>query len=372
MSSTDRERLTKWAEVDSSAIRDNVAAIRKVVGAGVQVMAMVKAEGYGHGAALASASALEGGASWLGVSSAEEALQLRSEGFTVPILLVGWCPPGLLGPLIGAGVHLTVWTPEQIAAAAASAGSTPARLHLKVDTGMGRLGCAPADLPWLVEAVERAGGRAQPIGLFTHFASADDDPEFTRLQNQRFVQASQALRGRWPELLLHAANSAATLLHPETRHHLVRCGIAIYGYPPPAAARVVLLRPAMRLVARVTQVKTVPAGGSVGYGRTWVAVRPTAVATVAAGYGDGVHRAQSNRGSLLVGGRRCPIVGRVSMDQLSVDVSQAGRVRPGDEAVIFGRQGEEELGADEVAGVVGTISYEVLCAVSARVPRLRR
>lgn len=364
--------LTKWAAVDASAIRDNTAAVRAAMGDGVRVMAMVKADGYGHGAALAARAALEGGASWLGVSSAEEALRLRAEGLGAPTLVTGWSPPGHLGQLVAAGIHLTVWEPEQVMAAAeAGTRATPALLHLKVDTGMGRLGCRPEALPALVDSVARAGARVRPAGAFTHFPVAEDDPELTRRQDGRFREAVEAVRRRWPDAVLHAANSAAALGLPETRHDMVRCGIALYGYLPGAGATGLALRPAMTLAARVTLVKTVRPGESVGYGRSWVAQRPTRVATVAAGYADGVQRAQSNRGSVLISGRRCPIVGTVSMDQLTADVSDAGEVSPGDEAVLIGRQGGAWLGADDVARSVGTISYEVLCAVSSRVPRLQ-
>jgi alanine racemase len=363
----DTSALLKWAEIDATAIRDNTAAIRRV--AGVAVMAMVKADGYGHGATVAARAALAGGASWLGVSSAEEALRLRAEGVTAPILVAGWGHPARLAALIAAGVDLTVWTPAQVAAAAAAAGSAPARVHLKVDTGMGRLGCAPGDLDALAEAVARAGDPVRPIGVFTHFAVAEDDPAWTREQDRVFRGVALPLRRRWPELILHAANSAAALLLPETRHDLVRCGISIYGYPPPGAP-LAGWRPAMRVAARITQVKTVAPGHSVGYGRTWVAERPTRVATVAAGYADGIHRALSNRGAVLIGGSRCPVVGRISMDQLTADVSRAEPVGEGEEAVLIGGQGDQHLGADEVAAWAGTISYELLCAVSARVPRV--
>jgi alanine racemase len=356
--------------VDAAAIRHNAGVIRRAIGEPVGLMAMVKAGGYGHGGSLAARAALDGGASWLGVSSAEEALELRVAGFTAPVLIVGAAHPAHLPALVAAGVDLAVWDPDQVAAAAAAAGRVPARLHLKVDSGMGRLGALPAGVPELVAAVVRAGARVEPVAAFTHFADAEDDPAYTLTQDTIFRDAVEEMRRRWPGLLLHAANSAAALGLPETRHDLVRCGIALYGYAPPGVDVAAELRPAMSFRARVTQVKTVRPGQSVGYGRTWVAERETRVAAVAAGYADGVQRAQSNRGSVLVGGRRCPIVGRVSMDQLTVDVSAADRVRPGDEAVLFGRQGGAWLGADEVAAAAGTISYEVLCAVSGRVPRL--
>ncbi len=366
-----RQQCTRWAEIDTAAIRHNLGVIREVVGGGVAVMAMVKAGGYGHGDALAAAAALDGGASWLGVASAEEAFRLRAEGFACPILIVGGASPAHLAGLVAADVDLAVWDPDQVAAVAAIAGAKPARLHLKIDSGMGRLGALPAQLPELLAAVERAGARVEPVAAFTHFADAEDDPEYTLGQDAVFLEAAASLQRRWPGLLLHAASSAAALGLPTTRHDLVRCGIAIYGYAHAGVEGAARLRPAMSFHARVTQVKTLRGGQSVGYGRTWIAERETRVAAIAAGYADGVQRAQSNCGSVLVGGHRCPIIGRVSMDQLTADVSLVEGVRAGDEAVLFGRQGGGWLGADDVASAVGTISYEVLCAVSARVPRLR-
>ena len=361
---------SKWAEVDPAAIRDNAAEVARAVGPDVRVMAMVKADGYGHGAALAATAALEGGASWLGVSSAEEALHLRREGFRAPLLITGWVPPARVPELVEAQVQMTVWSAEQIAAATRAGGRVPAQIHLKIDTGMGRLGCAPEAVPGLADAIDRARTRLRPVGALTHFAAADSDASFTRLQDRTFMDAVLDLRRRWPDLIVHAANSAAALGLPETRHSLVRIGIALYGYPPAGAAPTVSLRPAMSFHARITEVKTVPPGQSVGYGRTWIAERGTRVATIAAGYADGVHRAQSSRGCVLVGGCRCPIIGRVSMDQITADISATSGVRAGDEAVLFGRQGDQWLGADEVGAAVGTISYEVLCSVSGRVPRL--
>ena len=365
-----RRQQMRWAEVDAAAIRDNAAAIRAVLGGGVALMAMVKAGAYGHGAVAAAAAACAGGARWLGVSSPDEALELHAHGLGAEILTVGWTPPGRLADLISAGVHITVWDADQVAAAAEAAGTRPARLHFKIDSGMGRLGSAPGSVPELVRAVDRAGRRVEPVGAFTHFADADAaDTAHTLEQDRIFLEAVQPLRLRWPGLLLHAANSAATLRLPETRHDMVRCGIALYGYPPVTATTTLSLRPAMSFKALVTQVKTVRPGQSVGYGRTWVAERDTRVATVAAGYADGVHRSQSNRGMVLIGGRRCPVIGRISMDHLTADVSAVDGIGPADEAVLFGRQGGEWLGADQVAEAAGTISYEVLCSVSSRVPR---
>ncbi|MFN2568096.1 MAG: alanine racemase [Candidatus Dormibacteria bacterium] len=362
----------KWAEVDVAALRDNVAALCRHVAPAVRVMAMIKANGYGHGALLAARAALEGGAAWLGVSSAEEALQIRAGGIDAPLLVVGWTHPGSHQALIAAGVDLTVFDGDSIArlSRAARQGGRTARAHVKIDTGMGRLGARPEQMAGLAAALAEARG-VEVAGVFTHFADADgSDPCFTEEQFHTFERLADPLRQLAPEALLHCANSAAMLRFPQMHADLVRPGIALYGYPPALTGTVAPLRPAMTMVALITQVKTIRRGDSVGYGRTWRAIRDTRVATVAAGYADGVQRAQSNRGRLVVRGHGCPIVGRVSMDQLVIDVSDLDTVAAGDEAVLFGRRGGVTLGADEVAAAGGTICYEVLCAVSARVARI--
>ncbi|GAC1339351.1 MAG: alanine racemase [Candidatus Dormibacteria bacterium] len=333
-------------------------------------MAMVKAGGYGHGAVVAAQAFLAGGARWLGVSSAEEALELRAAGIGAPLLNVNWTPPACRLALVEADVEMALWDQAAVAglAEAARAAARPARVHLKVDTGMHRLGVEPAGLDALTAAVKGTGGAVEITGVFTHFADADgSDLGFTELQNQRLLAA----RARLASLLdgaplTHAANSAATLRLPASHHDLVRPGIALYGYPPPPAEGVLSLRPAMTVRARVTQVRTVPPGESVGYGRTWTAVRPTRVAVVAAGYADGVRRDQANRGSVLIRGVRCGLLGRVSMDQICVDVGELDGLQPGEPATLFG---PAPLSAAEVAEVSGTVPYEVLCGVSARVPR---
>ncbi|MGI8848016.1 MAG: alanine racemase [Candidatus Dormibacteria bacterium] len=363
----------KWAEIDRGAITGNVAALTRHVGSNVAVMAMVKANGYGHGAIAAGEAALAGGATWLGVSSAEEAIQLVDAGLQATVLTVGWTPPSQVEALVRRGVHLTVYDPaclDDIVATARAAGR-PALLHIKLDSGMGRLGARREVVPALVEALRRGGDAVELRGLFTHFADADGaDVDFTEVQHARFLEAATALRQVGSGALLHCANSAATLRLPHMHHDIVRPGIAIYGYAPPACGGIVDLRPAMSLHCSVTLAKTVRAGDSVGYGRTWVAEHDTLVATLACGYADGIHRAQSNRGVALVGGVRVPFIGRVSMDQITLDISDVEGVSIGDEAVLFGRQESAELGADEVAARIGTISYEILCAVSARVPRV--
>jgi alanine racemase len=307
------------------------------------------------------------------VSSPEEAIQLREAGLEVPILAVGWSHPSTHPELLAAGIEPAVFDVAAVEALAAAAAATgrPAAVHLKVDTGMNRLGAPLGEVEAVLSAVIAARPRVRLAGIFTHFADADGiDPEFTEVQHRRFLGVVEAARRLEPAVRVHCANSAATLRFAQMHHDAVRPGIALYGYPPPGATGVVALRPALTVVATVTQVKTVLPGETVGYGRTWTPERPTRVATLASGYADGVQRSQSNRGVVLVRGVRCPMVGRVSMDQAGVDVSAVDGVRAGDEAILVGGRDGAWLGADEVAARVGTISYEVLCAVSPRVPRL--
>jgi len=361
----------KWAEISLPALRHNAAAVQRAVGPGVRVMAMVKADAYGHGVLDAARAFVEGGATWLGVAIPGEALELRRAGIEVPILVVGWAHPEAHETLIRHGVDLTIPDPASVTAvrAAAERAGRPARVHLKVDTGMNRQGVRPEEVHAVLGHITNATAELHLAGVFTHFADADgDDPERTEQQHARFLPAVEAARDVHGDVLVHCANSAAALRFPHMRHGAVRPGIALYGYLP-AHCTGVDLRPAMTVRAVVSHLKTVRRGERVGYGGTWTAPADTRVATVAAGYADGVHRAQANRGVVLAGGVRCPIVGAVSMDQVTVDVSAADGVRVGDAVIILGGRGGERLGADEVAAAEGTISYEVLCAVSARVPR---
>ena len=364
----------KRVEVDPSAISANTAALVRHVGANVAVMAVVKANGYGHGLVTAARAALDGGATWLGVASAVEALGVVDLG--APVFILGRADPGSHDAMVAAGIHTTVFdrdAVEDTAQAAARVGTT-ARVHVKVDTGMGRLGVQPDDLDDFVALVVKHADHLELAGVFTNFATSDaPDLAFTEEQHDRFERAVAVVRAHAPNAIAHCSNTGAILRAPHMHHDLVRPGLALYGYAPDVAADVVDLRLAMTMLAPVTQVKTVPAGGAVGYGRTWTAPRPTRVATVAVGYADGVLRAQSNTGSVLVAGRRCPIVGRVSMDQLCIDVDAVdSEVRPGDDVVLFGQRDGVRLGADEVAAAVGTIEREILTAVPDRIPRVPR
>lgn len=362
-----RSALTKWADVDVRALSDNARALLAHVGDGVALLLMVKANGYGHGMVTAARAGLAGGATWLGVSCAEEALALRSDGIDAPVLVTGWSNPRLVPDLVEAGVDITVYDLDTVEAALAGARASrrTARIHLKVDTGMGRLGARHDDVTDLCRRVVAGRSVAQLRGVFTHFASAEDDDEFTSAQHARFLCALDVALQHAPDALVHAANSAAALMRPRTWHDLVRVGIAYYGYPP-VAGHAVDLRPALTVVARVTQVRTMARGDSAGYGRTWISPGGARIATVALGYADGVLRTLGNRGAMVVRGVRVPIVGRVSMDQVTIDVSDVDGVQPGDEAVYIG----PNLDADDVAVMADTIPNDVLCAISSRVPRM--
>jgi alanine racemase len=363
--------------VDLGAVERNCRRLRSLLSPGAQLCAVVKADGYGHGAVPVAEAALEAGATWLAVALVEEGALLRAAGIDAPILLLSEPPPDAMAAALAHRLTPTLYTPRgvQEAAAAVPAGRSPVAVHAKVDTGMHRVGAAPEDVVALAWAVEEAHGlRLQ--GLWTHLAVADDpaQDDYTAGQLERFEQVRDGLAraGIRPELL-HAANSAGAIAHPSARYDLVRCGIALYGHPPaPALARAADLRPALSLKARITLCREVRAGERLSYGRCYEVGRDSTVATVPLGYADGVTRRLSGVGAqVLVGGRRRPIAGTVTMDQLLVDCG-AAPVAAGDEVVLIGRQGSEEVTADEWADRLGTISYEVLCGIGPRVPRRYR
>jgi alanine racemase len=363
----------KWLDVDTAAISDNAAAVKATLGPGVALMAMVKANGYGHGFELATAAALEGGATWLGVSSPAEALQ--AVPFGVPVLVVGATPDRFYPAMLDAGVELTVFDAESVeslARAAAHAGRQ-ARVHVKIDSGMNRLGAQVADLEPLRRALQDARDNVEITGVFTHFADSEaPDLEVTRRQHASFLERAEPLRQLAPDALVHAANSGAILRLPETHHDLVRLGIALYGYPPVEAGDAVAFRTAMTMLAEVTQVKEISKGDTVSYGRTWTAPRTTRVATLPVGYADGIHRWRAGTDTALVGGRRSRIIGRVTMDQVMVDVTDCDPVAKGDVAALLGDLDGNHLGADEIAAAGDTIPHEVLCATSSRAARIPR
>jgi len=362
-----------WAEIDLSAIRHNVQAIKnRLNGAGV--MAVVKANAYGHGAEAVARAALSAGAEWLAVNRVGEGLALRQAGFSARILVLGHCLPAHAADVVRCGLTPTVTTLETATALQTEAArlTRPFPIHLKIDTGMGRLGLLPNEVTTFVRALQKMP-TLQIEGVFSHLAVADEaDPAFSGHQREVFARVLNDLRraGVTPTVR-HVANSAAAMRWPDAGFDMVRLGIAMYGLRPSAeVAWPVSLRPAMTLKTRIARLRTLPAEASVGYGRTFIAPGPTPIALAPVGYGDGYPRLCSNRGAMLVRGRRAPIAGRVSMDQTSLDVSGIGGVRLDGEVVVFGRQDEAEISADEVAAWAETINYEVVTAWAARVPRV--
>lgn len=359
------------ARIDLDAIAASVRACARAASS-AQVMAVVKADGYGHGLLPAARAALAGGATWLGTAQVSEALALRAAG--VRARLLTWLnPPGApLAEAVAAGIDVAVSAPWAIEDA--TAGGQVARLHLKVDTGLRRNGAAPADLDALLEAAAKAqaDGRAEVVGIMTHFVYADlPEHPTTDAQVARFREAVDrcARYGLRPELR-HCANSAATLTRPDTHFDLVRPGIACYGLTPVpqlGGPERFGLRPAMTLRARVALTKTAEPGDGVSYGHAWTAREPTPLALVPLGYADGIPRAATNIGQVLLGGARRPIAGRVCMDQFLVTADRHSTA--GDEVVLFGPGDGGEPTAQEWADWLGTLSYEIVTRIGARVPR---
>lgn len=358
------------AVIDLAAIRHNIGEIRKEIGSATNLVAVVKANAYGHGAVQVSRAALQAGADCLAVALPEEGVQLRTAGFAVPIFVLGLTLPEQSGFLVTNDLIATVSSPEDIDAlsSAARAAGKKARLVLKLDTGMGRIGVTPAHLPDLLDYANTAPG-VEPVGVFTHLATADADDK--GYANEQLALFRTALK-RAPTLTyLSAANSATIIDLPSGHFNTVRPGIVLYGLPPSSEMhRHLDLRPAMQLKSRVVHIKQVPSGTAISYGCTYTTSKQTFIATVPIGYADGYSRLLSSKAHVLIGGRRRPIVGRVCMDQLMVDLGPKCETSVGDEAVLFGRQGGEEVTVTELADLIGTINYELICAVSSRVPRV--
>jgi len=362
-----------WATVSLGAVAANVATLRAVCPTS-EVCAVVKADGYGHGAVPVARAALEAGATWLAVAQVAEATALRAAGIDAPLLLLSEPRPADVDEAVASGAALTAYTPDLVRClgAAAPRGRAPISVHLKVDTGMHRVGAHPDDLVALSALVATEPALSLDA-VWTHCAVADepDDP-FTARQLARFDDAVAAVEASGvPVPMRHAANSAAAIAHPASRYDLVRCGIALYGIAPsPALRGRVPLVPAVRLATEVAFVKPVAAGEGVSYGLRHHVARDTLVATLPIGYADGVFRGLGTQGQeVLIGGRRHPMVGVVTMDQLMVDVGPGSEVRAGDEVVLLGAQGDDRIAPDEWADQLGTIAYEVVCALGPRVER---
>ena len=366
----DADRPTR-AEIRLGALRRNFAKARGLAGPGVKVMGVVKANAYGHGILRVASELVAAGADYLGVAFLEEGLFLRRAGLTAPILVLGAINAGQIPRFIENDLDLTLPSAEKARAVseAAVAAGKKARVHLKFDTGMERIGVHWYSAePFLDEVLALPG--LEVAGVFSHFATADEDLGFAREQLGRFESVLSLLdeRGRRPPLV-HIANSAALVNLPEARYDLVRPGILLYGYEP-SPLKTVGLEPVMRLMSKVAYFKSVRSGARVSYGGTWAPAADTRLATIPIGYGDGYSRALSNKGEVVIRGRRLPVVGRVCMDQLMVDLGPDGEAYNGDEVLLFGTRGADSLPAELLCERVGTIPYELTCMVSSRVPRL--
>jgi alanine racemase len=363
-----------WAEIDVTALRHNWKALRAKLPASVQMLAVVKANGYGLGLLTAAKVAVEEGAAYLGVSSVEEGIALRQAGHKTPILILGSLYPFESFHLLFEH-HLTP-TIASIEAAKALSQLAKERhekfpVHLKVDSGFGRIGVSAANAATFIAHVAKEPGILIE-GIYTHFASSDVDEPWTKHQTKAFLAVVDAVRAhgiapKW----VHLANSSAVLRFPEAHGNMVRPGIAYYGIPPYAgAAKKISLKAALTWKSRVVFLKTVPKGTGISYARTWKAKRKTRVATLAAGYADGLPRILTNKGEVLLLGQRAPIIGRVTMDMTMVDVTDIPECRVGDEAVLIGAQGKDEITALEMAGWAQTNAYEILSRIGTRVPRI--
>lgn len=355
-------------EVDLEAIRHNVRLLKPP---DAELLAVVKADGYGHGAAEVARAALEAGASRIGVALVEEGLGLRDRGVAAPILVLSELPRGSEKEALAAGLTPSVYTEEGLRGLGEAAGATgrPVGVHLKVDTGMHRVGLWPPEAaPAFARAIVEAGLVLE--GLWTHFAAAEEDEEGTREQLRRLLGVREALRAEGLEsACVHAANSAATILYPEAHLDLVRPGAAIYGVDPGGGIGPRFgLRPALTWRSVVTMVKRLPAGERLSYGWRYELERGSTVATVPVGYGDGYARALGNRAEVLIRGVRHRVAGTVTMDQLLVDCGDH-QVTVGDEVVLIGAQGDERITPEELAAHLGTIGYEIVTAIGKRVPR---
>ena len=362
--------LRALARVNVAAIERNVAELRRRLSETTALCAVVKGFGYGHGAVPAAQAAIAGGASWLAVATAQEAAELRAGGIAGPILVMGAISAEELPLALAARADVVAWT-ERFVEDVAAAAFAPARVHVKLDTGMGRLGTRDATVAMgVAERVLSGGPSVELAGAMTHFATADGDQEFLAAQLARFRLFAAEVRRRARGVVLHAANSAATLREPASHLDLVRCGIAIYGCDPmneDAAARG--LEPALELTSYVAAVKLARAGDSAGYGRRFVASQDTWIATLPIGYADGFRRAFTNNCDVLIGGRRYPLVGTVSMDNITIELGPQPAAAVGDLATIIGRSGVQRQTAEQLARRIDTINYEIVCAISGRVPR---
>jgi alanine racemase len=361
------------ARIDLDAVRANSARLKAELGEEAELCAVVKADGYGHGADKCAGAALAGGATRLAVATAVEAEQIGRRYQHIPLLTMGALTREEVDVVLSAGSEVAVWRESfrALLAERARAQGRPARVHVKYDSGMGRLGNPDPDEVLALARACDADPSLQLAGIWTHLATADEpDSGFFDEQLDRFDRVAAAVRSEFPGVVAHAANSAAVFRDRRAHYDMARCGVALYGLDPfqedPALRGLV---PALELRSYVADVKRFEPGASAGYGQRWKAPAETWVGVVPLGYGDGVRRALTNNAEVLVCGRRRPLVGTVSMDNVTIDLGPDGGVEPGEEAVLIGAQGDDRILAEELARRLDTINYEVTCGISARVPR---
>lgn len=364
------------ALIDLPAISHNCSVLSRAAGSGAKLCAVVKADGYGHGVRAVAQAAVAGGAEWLAVAAAAEAFELRELGHGEPILVMGAVSAEELAALVASSCDVAVWSTEalDLMAGAAERCGRPARAHVKLDTGMGRLGTREPGVALDLVRDAAVGRHTELTGVMTHFATADEEDDgFLKAQLGWFSDFVTAAREIAPGVIAHAANSAATLRLPESAFDMVRCGIGIYGLDPLGIdADPHGLRPALEWTSSIAAVKRALPGQSVGYGRKFVADRETLIATVPVGYADGFRRILSGRADAIVGGRRVPVVGTVSMDNITVDLGPDAVDAVGDEVVLIGRRGDLRISAEELASIAGTINYEIVTGIGGRTERLAR
>jgi alanine racemase len=361
------------ARIDFEAIRANCAKLKAELGDGAELCAVVKADGYGHGADGCANAALAGGATRLAVATATEAEQVGRRLQHIPLLTMGALTAEDVDIVLSAGSEVAVWREgfRALLADRARAQGRPARVHVKFDSGMGRLGNPDPEQALALARACDADHSLELAGVWTHFATADEPGSaFFDEQLGRFEALAAAVKAEFPSAIAHAANSAAVFRNSRSHFDMARCGVAVYGLDPfqgdPAERGLV---PALSLHSYVADVKRFAPGASAGYGQRWTATVETCVGVVPLGYGDGVRRGLGNNAEVLVRGRRRPLVGTVSMDNVTIDLGPETEVEPGEEAVLIGTQGDDAILAEEVASRLGTINYEVTCGISARVPR---
>ena len=372
-----------WAEIDLSALAHNFQAIRGHVGDKTKIMAVVKADGYGHGYLETAKTMIDSGADALAVAFMDEAVQIRKCGITTPTLILGYTHPDYAEELIERDIMPGCYTFE-MAEAMSKAGqrlNKTGRIHIKIDTGMGRIGYRYCDDENInrqtIDEIKRISElpNLEIDGLFTHFAVADeDDDDYTKAQYKKFKELCDRVKGEGVKVnLCHCCNSAGLMRFPEYHMDMVRPGIILYGLMPSEFVdkNILDLRPAMALKTRITNIKTVEEGVSVSYGRKYKTDKPTKIATLSIGYADGYSRILSGKVEILAGGKKCPQIGTICMDQCMIDVTDVNNINIGDEAIMFGKDsGDSSIPIEEIAGTMGTINYEILCVIGKRVPRV--